>query len=359
MIKLQALAMISLAFCAVSATTFDINSDAMSKDPLSMLNSLHQGGLTLGSSGSIFSKLLENDPSPAEFVSQASSSMFGSLAGASIDLSGRHWKPDWKTKRNFLKLMLRVVIRKFKNGLDIRKFLDNSKAQNYISKDGPFGKVGDHCPWLDLWKKQLQRIADNISDEIAFIEEILKNKDCAYLRLKLKILYRDLDSVNAIIKYIDEHNQVSDDHKDLICLFKHLIDNCLANLGDVEEFIRAILRANIDPFPHNKTSVSNVSRRECPFLRLKQRLHWREAVNAADAYGFTYWLNHRHERSRRDCWRLKMAIKKAIWRIAKAYGARRRHRRRDDDRRRHHRRDDDRDRRDRRHRRRYMRVETA
>ena len=341
MVNIKVLVLTMVAFHSFSATTFDFSPKVNTKDPMSVLSALNSNGVSKGlmSAHSISDKLLEGSPTPVEFVSKSTSALFGSLVGMSMDMSGKHWSPDWKTKRNWLKLVLRVVIRKFKNGLDIRKFLDHQKAVEYVSDDN------DACPWFALWKVQLGRIADNINDEINFINDIINKKDCSFLRLKVRLLERDLDSVNAMIKYIDEHNNANDDdRKDLICLYKHLIDNALGNLGDTEEYVRALLRANVDPFPHNNTSKSlSYDRRTCPYLRLKERLHWREAVNAADAFGFTYWLNHRHSRNREDCYKLKEAIRHAIWRIAKAYGARRPHRREDRDRR--HRRREDRDRR--------------
>lgn len=298
---------------------FQVTQQIGSQDPVSLAGTIGQDGLVLGGSGSLISKFFENSPSPSEFISKTTNNLFSSFGAHSLDL-GDHPKPDPKTKRKYIKLLLRTVIRRSKNGVDIRRYLDNSEAAKSVNLSNPCEGLSDPCPWMDLWKKQLGRTAENINDEIALIEEILKQKDCPYLRLRLALLQRDLVIVNAIIKYIEDHNKLADDdHKDLIVLLKLIVDNYLANLADVEEYLRTLLRTNIDS---SSLQLKHIEGGKCPYLVLREKLQWREAVINADAFGFLYWLNHRHRRSRRDCWKLKQRIRRAIRRIARHYGGR-------------------------------------
>lgn len=328
---------IALALCIISTVMsmgfFRISQQIGDQDPIVLAGSINQNGLSLGNRSSMFSNLFEENPTPSEFVKRASSRLFDSLGDHSINFGG-HPKPDKKTKRAFIKLLLRKTVRRIKSAHDIRRFLDHGEASNYVNLENPCNGVSEPCPWLDLKKKQLGRNVENLNDEIVFIEEILKKKDCPYLRLKLGILKRDVESVNAIIKYIDDHNKLEDDHKDLIELLKTLVDNALANYKDVESFLRDLLQGGVDTLAVIDSEPANADKK-CPYLSLQEKIQWREAVNGADKFGFVYWLNHRHSRNRRDCHKLKRRIREAIRRLVRIYKGKRQQRRH---RRRHHRR---------------------
>ena len=295
---------------------FRISEQIGNQDPIVLAGSFNESGINLGSGSSLFSKMFENDSSPADFVKQATSSIFESLTTSSFSISD-HPKPDEKTKRAHIKLLLRITHLRIKSARDVLDFLDHPDAKNYANLENPCQGVSEPCPYLELRKKQLGRIHENVQDEIAFIEEILKKKDCKYLRLRLAVLKRDDDSIQAIIKYIEEHNKLTDDHhKDLVELLKHIVNNCLANLLDVKKFLKDLL--------HNKVDLLNVETADngskvCPYLKLQEKLHWRKAVAAADAFGFVFWLAHRHRHSRRDLFKLRRRIRCAIRKIYKNY----------------------------------------
>lgn len=318
----------ALALCLISSVTsmgfFRITQKIGSQDPIVMAGSFNQSGLNLGNSGSVFSDLFENNSSPSEFVRKASTRIFDSVTAPSMNLAN-HPKPDKRTKRAYIRLNLRWTLRGLKSLHDVRRFLDHGKAEEFVSMENPCDGVSEPCPYLELRKKQLGRLGENLNDEIAFIQEILKKKDCPYLRLKVAIFQRDVDNVNAIIKYIDDHNKIEDNHKDLIELFKHLVDNHIQNLNDVEDFLRNLLENADDAIAFSTEKPNHHGK--CPYLSLQERLQWRETVNRADGFGFVFWLNHRGRHNRRDGWKLRRRIKHTIRRLARIYGARRHHRR--------------------------------
>lgn len=254
--------------------------------PVSLTGAFANSSMPMGNTGALFANLLENSPTPSEFIAKASKSLFDMLSFQGMNLSG-HPKPDNKTKRAYIKLNLRVTHRRINNAHDIRKFLDHDKAADFVEIYDPCEGVDKHCDWLDLIKKQLGRIAENIADEIEFIEEILKKKDCPYLRMRLAVDKTYLDTVQTMVKYIDEHNKLADDHKDFIELLKHIVDNDLKVLRFIEEYLKSLLVSV-------KDEVQPVVRKgHCPYLDLQQKIQWRETVNRADGFAFVFWLNHR------------------------------------------------------------------
>ena len=317
-----------LAFVLLHTTTsvgfFRISEQIGDSDPIVLAGSFNQKGISLDPNASMFSKLFENDSLPTDFVKKAASNLLENIGGSSVSFNG-HPKPDEKTKKAYVKLLLRRTRRRIRNVEDIKRFLDQPQAPQYAGIENPCDGLEEPCPYLDLRKKQLGRALENINDEIVFIEEILKKKDCKYLRLKLGLLKRDADSVEAVIKYIDDHNKLADNRKDFIELLKHIVCNALSNLRDVEEFLRGLLdeeTTTLAVFEEKPTDHE-----KCPYLKLQEKLQWREAVNRADNFGFVFWLRRRHSHSRRDCWKLKRKIRRTIRRLVEIYKGNRRHRR--------------------------------
>ena len=310
----------ALGFLLVSAVAsmgfFRISEQIGDEDPIVMAGSFDQKGVSLEGGSPMFSRMFENEPAPADFIKKASSSIFDAIGGSLMSFSA-HPKPDRKTKRQYVKLLLRRTGRRIKNVKDIEAFLEKREAVDYVGLDNPCEGLEKPCPYLDLKKKQLGRNLENLNDEIAFIEDILKKKECKYLKMKLAILKRDADSVQAIIEYIKKHNKLEDDHKDFIQLLQHIVCNTLSNLKDVKKFLKDLLEEE----PHDLSLFGGVpaGNKQCPYLKLQERLQWREAVNRADSFGFVFWLRRRNGHSWRDMFKLKRRIRRTVRKLVRKY----------------------------------------
>ena len=314
---------VGLAFLMISSVAsmsfFSISQQISGQDPVVMTGMLEQNDLLSTQDPSMFSKIFENDSSISNFLNGTNKDLLKTVGGSLFKVSDPP-KPDPEVRKAHIKYAIRSVKRGIKNVKDILKFLGKQEAGKYVSLPNHCDDLSAPCPYFELLKKQLGRVVENINDEIAFIEEELKKKDCKYLRLRLSLLQKDLQIVQAIIKFIEDHNKLSDGKKDFIELLKLIFNLTHEKLKEIKEFLKGLLSDKV-------TAIKSFDKqpnddKDCPFLKLQEKIQWRKAVDEADKFGFVYWVRHRHSHSRRDCRQLKRKIRRAIRRIIRFYRGR-------------------------------------
>lgn len=236
---------------------------------------------------SMLSNFFDKNSSIEELLKQTFNSLTSELDNDSLKSNndGDHSKPDKKVRRVILANSLRNTQRRLWNAFDIRKYL-NKGDQTFTANLGKFCEDGKTCPYLDLLKKQYGRLVENINDEIAFIDNVNKDKKCEYLELKKTLLGRIAENLNLVIKWIDDNNKPDSLQGCPVELAKQIVENAIKNLQDTKNYIeRQLAKEEFEGELERKG--------DCPYIDLKVRLVSRKTANDVDTLMTLKWIQNR------------------------------------------------------------------